>query len=122
MGCAQVEQVEGGVVAQDDAARPVEDEQALADGVQDRLVVLEHLAQLAGRDAAGLPQQPGGDEKAGHPGGEHDARDGAERDQPLLQATGDHPDRDADRDQRHHPVPVVEHGGTVRTDGPSVPV
>nr|BFF25419.1 hypothetical protein GCM10025732_33840 [Glycomyces mayteni] len=107
----EAEEVAGGAVAHGDAAVAADEDESFADGVEDRLVVLEHVAQFAGGDAAGLAGEAGADEGAAGDADGEDARgDGGEREEPLVELGGDGVHGDADGHERDDRAVLAEDG------------
>lgn len=106
------EQFAGGVVAQHDPPAAVEQDQALADGVQGGLVVVVQVAELVGAHAVGVSAQPGvgevGADAADHQGGAGDTDQGEQRGAQLV---ADRVQGDAGADQADDVVVPVVHGG-----------
>ena len=120
---AKAEQPQGLVVGEADPALGVDEDQALGHRVEDGVVVVVHVLQLARREAAGLPADPSGDEGRAQPADEpgHDARD-PERDElgrhQLVDVALAHPHRD-----EAHDLGAVEDGddrATARPEGADV--
>ncbi len=120
----EVEQALCLVVGEQQPALPADDEHALPDAVQNRVVVFVHPGHLVWSQAVRLPQQPPADERrARRRQGQSDARhDQHQRQLPFGGAT--HVLRgDAGRDQAHDgPVGRLDgHDGLdQRADGPSI--
>ncbi|GAA3353617.1 hypothetical protein [Saccharopolyspora gregorii] len=97
-------------------------QQALADRVQDRVVVLVHPAQLRRGQPVRVPAQPARHQVPGHPAEQQRHRTHPGQHQQLpAQLRGEHPHRDAHRHRAAHPARVVEHRDHHPTDGPRVP-
>ena len=98
----------------------VEEQQALADGMEHGVVVLVHASQLLLAQTVGLAPQPTADQ----PGAEQPDRQHGRAASPIGTRSGerlvDLLDGDADRDQGDDRSPSIT-GTTERIEGPSVP-
>ncbi|GAA5018926.1 hypothetical protein GCM10025734_71350 [Kitasatospora paranensis] len=83
----QAEQAPGLVVGEHQPAAAVEDEHALADGVQDSVVVLVHPGHLGGAESVRLAAQPAHDQ-GGAGGGEGERTGAGEQQQRKLPVGG----------------------------------
>ncbi len=108
----QAQEFARGVVAEHHPVLAVEQDEPLPDGVQGGLVVLVEVAELGRPHAVGVPPQPGVGEVGADPAdGQRGPRDPHQGEQRTAQPGRDRLHRDARADQRHHPVPLVQHRG-----------